>query len=155
MNFHSYLLLWRHLFSSPRILMFKSNEYGIRGIRLHRVWDWIINELTFYFVFTPKIAFSAVSLPSPPQIFSILNWINKPPENQKNQCTCALSPVDKARASFRQSFRFGNRALRDRGHRLAGYLTPPSDATEQEEEAASERVFVHCDTNRWGSKFEA
>lgn len=42
-------------------------------------------------------------------------------------------------------------ALRDRGHRLAGYLTPPSDATEQEEEAASERVFVHCDTNRFGS----
>lgn len=40
-------------------------------------------------------------------------------------------------------------ALRDRGHRLAGYLTPPSDATEQEEEAASERVFVHCDTNRF------
>lgn len=40
-------------------------------------------------------------------------------------------------------------ALRDRGHRLAGYLTPPSDATEQEEEAASERVIVHCDTNRF------
>lgn len=40
-------------------------------------------------------------------------------------------------------------ALRGRGHRLAGYLTPPSDATEQEEEAASERVFVHCDTNRF------
>lgn len=40
-------------------------------------------------------------------------------------------------------------ALRDRGHRLAGYLTPPSDATEQEEEAAAERVIVHCDTNRW------
>lgn len=50
--------------------------------------------------------------------------------------------VGKARASFRQSFRFGNMALRDRGHRLAGYLTPPS------EEVASERVFVHCDTNR-------
>ena len=57
--------------------------------------------------------------------------------------------VGRARASFRQSFRFGNMALRDRGHRLAGYLTPPSDATEQEEEAASERVIVHCDTNRY------
>lgn len=55
--------------------------------------------------------------------------------------------VGRARASFRQSFRFGNMGLRDRGHRLAGYLTPPSDATEQEEEAASERIFVHCDTN--------
>lgn len=60
--------------------------------------------------------------------------------------------VGRARASFRQSFRFGNMALRDRGHRLAGYLTPPSDATEQEEEAASERVIVHCDTNRFALK---
>jgi hypothetical protein len=59
--------------------------------------------------------------------------------------------VGRARASFRQSFRFGNMALRDRGHRLAGYLTPPSDATEQEEEAASERIIVHCDTNRCGN----
>lgn len=58
------------------------------------------------------------------------------------------STVGRARASFRQSFRFGNMALRDRGHRLAGYLTPPSDATEQEEEAASERIIIHCDTNR-------
>ncbi|CRL03257.1 CLUMA_CG016517, isoform B [Clunio marinus] len=58
-----------------------------------------------------------------------------------------LTKFGRARASFRQSFRFGNMALRDRGHRLAGYLTPPSDATEQEEEAASERVIVHCDTN--------
>ncbi|CAO1308266.1 unnamed protein product [Diamesa hyperborea] len=57
-----------------------------------------------------------------------------------------LSKFGRARASFRQSFRFGNMALRDRGHRLAGYLTPPSDATQEEEEAASERA-VPCDTN--------
>ena len=60
-----------------------------------------------------------------------------------------LYVVGRARASFRQSFRFGNMALRDRGHRLAGYLTPPSDATQEEEEAASERA-VPCDTNRFG-----
>ncbi|XP_062710244.1 potassium voltage-gated channel subfamily H member 2 isoform X4 [Aedes albopictus] len=42
--------------------------------------------------------------------------------------------VDRARASFRQSFRIGHIALRDRGLRLAGYLTPPSDATQEEEE---------------------
>lgn len=60
-----------------------------------------------------------------------------------------LNVVGRARASFRQSFRFGNMALRDRGHRLAGYLTPPSDATQEEEEAASERA-VPCDTNRFG-----
>uniref|UniRef100_A0A182NHC1 Uncharacterized protein n=1 Tax=Anopheles dirus TaxID=7168 RepID=A0A182NHC1_9DIPT len=41
---------------------------------------------------------------------------------------------DKARASFRQSFRIGHIALRDRGLRLAGYLTPPSDATQDEDE---------------------
>lgn len=38
--------------------------------------------------------------------------------------------------------------LRDRGHRLAGYLTPPSDVTQEEEEAASERAITACDTNR-------
>ena len=41
--------------------------------------------------------------------------------------------VDRARASFRQSFKFGG--LRERGLRLAGYLTPPSDVTQEEEEA--------------------
>ena len=53
--------------------------------------------------------------------------------------------VDRARNSFRQSFRFGNMGLRDRGHRLAGYLTPPSDVTQEEEEAASEKL--PCDTS--------
>jgi hypothetical protein len=58
--------------------------------------------------------------------------------------------VGRARASFRQSFRFGNMGLRDRGTRLAGYLTPPSDVTQEEEETASERiVIVPCDTNRF------
>lgn len=61
-----------------------------------------------------------------------------------NICT-----VGRARASFRQSFRFGNMGLRDRGTRLAGYLTPPSDVTQEEEETASERVVVvPCDSNR-------
>ncbi|XP_055611210.1 potassium voltage-gated channel subfamily H member 7-like isoform X3 [Uranotaenia lowii] len=56
------------------------------------------------------------------------------------------SKFDRARASFRQSFRIGHIALRDRGLRLAGYLTPPSDATQEEEEiginkSAIERGF--------------
>ncbi|XP_070497645.1 voltage-gated inwardly rectifying potassium channel KCNH6 isoform X5 [Chironomus tepperi] len=60
-----------------------------------------------------------------------------------------LTKFGRARASFRQSFRFGNMGLRDRGTRLAGYLTPPSDVTQEEEETASERiVVVPCDTNR-------
>lgn len=46
----------------------------------------------------------------------------------------ALS-VDRARASFRT--KFGNIGFRDRGLRLAGYLTPPSDVTQEEEEATS------------------
>lgn len=41
--------------------------------------------------------------------------------------------VDRARASFKT--KFGNIGLRDRGLRLAGYLTPPSDVTVEEEEA--------------------
>jgi hypothetical protein len=57
--------------------------------------------------------------------------------------------VGRYRASFRQSFRFGNMALRDRGHRLAGYLTPPSDATTQEEEDAASDSALPCDTNRY------
>lgn len=40
-------------------------------------------------------------------------------------------------------------ALRDRGHRLAGYLTPPSDATTQEEEDAASDSAIPCDTNRY------
>lgn len=41
--------------------------------------------------------------------------------------------VDRARASFKT--KFGSMGLRDRGLRLAGYLTPPSDVTQEEEEA--------------------
>lgn len=66
----------------------------------------------------------------------------------KTACNPLLYLVGRARASFRQSFRFGNMGLRDRGHRLAGYLTPPSDVTQEEEEAASERAITACDTNR-------
>ncbi|XP_022903900.2 voltage-gated inwardly rectifying potassium channel KCNH6-like isoform X6 [Onthophagus taurus] len=43
-----------------------------------------------------------------------------------------LSKFDRARASFRQSLRFGTSR---RGFRLTGYLTPPSDVTAAEEEA--------------------
>lgn len=43
-------------------------------------------------------------------------------------------PVDRARASFRQGLRFGSN-IRSRGLRLTGYLTPPSDVTQAEEEA--------------------
>ena len=40
--------------------------------------------------------------------------------------------------------------MRDRGARLAGYLTPPSDVTQEEEETASERVVViPFDSNRF------
>ena len=41
--------------------------------------------------------------------------------------TCVLCAVDRARRSFRRSLRVGS--LRERGLRLTGYLTPPSDAT--------------------------
>ncbi|XP_058836582.1 potassium voltage-gated channel subfamily H member 6 isoform X3 [Topomyia yanbarensis] len=50
--------------------------------------------------------------------------------------------VDRARASFRQSFRIGHIALRDRGLRLAGYLTPPSDATQEEEEVGINKSAI-------------
>lgn len=50
--------------------------------------------------------------------------------------------VDRARASFRQGLRFGSGlrgvgsggGARGRGPRLGGYLTPPSDVTQAEEE---------------------
>lgn len=45
-----------------------------------------------------------------------------------------LGKVGKARASFRQSFRFGSMNIRDRGLRLAGYLTPPSDITQEDDD---------------------
>ncbi|EAA04103.4 AGAP007709-PA [Anopheles gambiae str. PEST] len=53
-----------------------------------------------------------------------------------------LVAVDKARASFRQSFRIGHIALRDRGLRLAGYLTPPSDATQDEDEIIAPKHHI-------------
>lgn len=50
--------------------------------------------------------------------------------------------VDRARASFKT--KFGSMGLRDRGLRLAGYLTPPSDVTQEEEEANEwyNRIYV-------------
>lgn len=45
-----------------------------------------------------------------------------------------FSIVGRARASFRQSFRFGSMNMRDRGLRLAGYLTPPSDITQDDDD---------------------
>ncbi|XP_049543348.1 potassium voltage-gated channel subfamily H member 6 isoform X1 [Anopheles darlingi] len=56
-----------------------------------------------------------------------------------------LSKFDKARASFRQSFRIGHIALRDRGLRLAGYLTPPSDATQEEDEIIAPKHIIDSD----------
>lgn len=49
-----------------------------------------------------------------------------------HQFAIAVDSFRQARASFRQSLKFGN--IRDRGLRLAGYLTPPSDVTQEEEE---------------------
>lgn len=49
----------------------------------------------------------------------------------------AVDSFRNARASFRQSLKFGN--IRDRGLRLAGYLTPPSDVTQEEEEQGHEK----------------
>ncbi|XP_052861267.1 potassium voltage-gated channel subfamily H member 2 [Anopheles cruzii] len=56
-----------------------------------------------------------------------------------------LSKFDKARASFRQSFRIGHIALRDRGLRLAGYLTPPSDATQEEDDIIAPKHLIDGD----------
>lgn len=47
-------------------------------------------------------------------------------------CFVSCATVDRARASFKT--KFGSMGLRDRGLRLAGYLTPPSDVTQEEEE---------------------
>lgn len=54
---------------------------------------------------------------------------------------CCIS-VDRARASFKT--KFGSMGLRDRGLRLAGYLTPPSDLTQDDDENA-ERYFILFD----------
>jgi hypothetical protein len=74
---------------------------------------------------------------------------NLPIKFQSNHLSLYLSKISvgRARASFRQSFRFGPIGIKDRGHRLAGYLTPPSDVTQEEEEAASEKAVVPCDTS--------
>ncbi|XP_055319905.1 potassium voltage-gated channel subfamily H member 6 isoform X4 [Sitodiplosis mosellana] len=45
-----------------------------------------------------------------------------------------LSKFDRARASFKT--KFGSMGLRDRGLRLAGYLTPPSDLTQEDDDNA-------------------
>lgn len=42
--------------------------------------------------------------------------------------------VDRARASFKT--KFGSMGLRDRGLRLAGYLTPPSDLAQEDDDNA-------------------
>lgn len=44
---------------------------------------------------------------------------------------CVCTTVDRARASFKT--KFGSMGLRDRGLRLAGYLTPPSDLIQDDE----------------------
>ncbi|XP_055530023.1 potassium voltage-gated channel subfamily H member 6 isoform X4 [Wyeomyia smithii] len=59
-----------------------------------------------------------------------------------SKCSVPFLSVDRARASFRQSFRIGHIALRDRGLRLAGYLTPPSDATQEEEEVGINKSAI-------------
>lgn len=52
-------------------------------------------------------------------------------------CVCVYvfvcTTVDRARASFKT--KFGSMGLRDRGLRLAGYLTPPSDLIQDDEAA--------------------
>nr|CAD7423087.1 unnamed protein product [Timema monikensis] len=52
---------------------------------------------------------------------------------------CTAQFVDRARQSFRQSFRIG--AIRGRGLRLAGYLAPPGDVSNKE---APEKANPEC-----------
>uniref|UniRef100_A0A4Y0BTV6 Cyclic nucleotide-binding domain-containing protein n=1 Tax=Anopheles funestus TaxID=62324 RepID=A0A4Y0BTV6_ANOFN len=70
------------------------------------------------------------------------------PTNPKPIEQVKLSKFDKARASFRQSFRIGHIALRDRGLRLAGYLTPPSDATQDEDEIIAPKHPIESPANK-------
>lgn len=53
--------------------------------------------------------------------------------------------VDRARASFKT--KFGSMGLRDRGLRLAGYLTPPSDLAQEDDDNA-ERYHSNRDTSK-------
>ncbi|CAG9857438.1 unnamed protein product [Phyllotreta striolata] len=66
-----------------------------------------------------------------------------------------LSKFGRARASFRQSLRFGSN-IRGRGLRLAGYLTPPSDVTaaEEEEDGLEQCPLTHAGGHeqQWPSK---
>lgn len=48
--------------------------------------------------------------------------------------------VDRARASFKT--KFGSMGFRDRGLRLAGYLTPPSDLTQEDDDNAGRYTFL-------------
>lgn len=49
--------------------------------------------------------------------------------------------VDRARASFKT--KFGSMGLRDRGLRLAGYLTPPSDLAQEDDDNAERYNSKH------------
>lgn len=49
--------------------------------------------------------------------------------------------VDRARASFKT--KFGSMGLRDRGLRLAGYLTPPSDLAQEDDDNAERYQSIH------------
>uniref|UniRef100_A0A1B0CAV0 PAS domain-containing protein n=1 Tax=Lutzomyia longipalpis TaxID=7200 RepID=A0A1B0CAV0_LUTLO len=64
----------------------------------------------------------------------IINFEDLTLPQQNESLETRFSKFDRARASFRQSLKFGSMGLRDRGLRLAGYLTPPSDVTQEEEE---------------------
>lgn len=59
-------------------------------------------------------------------------WLPELSSTSLSPTSIAVDSFRQARASFRQSLKFGN--IRDRGLRLAGYLTPPSDVTQEEEE---------------------
>ncbi|XP_059615567.1 potassium voltage-gated channel subfamily H member 6 [Phlebotomus argentipes] len=64
----------------------------------------------------------------------IINFEDLTLPQQNESLETRFSKFDRARASFRQSLKFGSMGIRDRGLRLAGYLTPPSDVTQEEEE---------------------
>uniref|UniRef100_A0A1B0CYY6 Uncharacterized protein n=1 Tax=Phlebotomus papatasi TaxID=29031 RepID=A0A1B0CYY6_PHLPP len=55
----------------------------------------------------------------------IINFEDLTLPQQNESLETRFSKFDRARASFRQSLKFGSMGLRDRGLRLAGYLTPP------------------------------
>nr|CAD7256741.1 unnamed protein product [Timema shepardi] len=61
------------------------------------------------------------------------------PEEEESSSNIQQSKFDRARQSFRQSFRIG--AIRGRGLRLAGYLAPPGDVSNKE---APEKANPEC-----------